>query len=80
MPSPEEIEEAKAIIRADAKHAPLLKAGGVLEGGFLVTHREAKGPHRMLQIQLLTKDHSALQRLVVVDLVDRKIVDSVTPK
>ncbi|MEX0878906.1 MAG: hypothetical protein WEB59_14605 [Thermoanaerobaculia bacterium] len=76
-PSPEEIEEAFAIVRADAEMARIIgRFSADLEGGFLIEEARgtACGPGaRCLLIQVLSPDHSGLIRVMGVDLVKRNI-------
>jgi hypothetical protein len=76
-PSPEEIQDAIAIMRADASVGRILaRTGAVPEGGFVLEEPagSACGPRtRCLQILLLSPDRHGLQRRVVVDLTKRAI-------
>jgi hypothetical protein len=79
QPSPEEIKEAKGLVEKDPEHAKLVKAGGVLEGGFVTeppkeVAPKGKVPHRILQ--LLSADRTKFERIIYVDLTDRKILSS----
>jgi hypothetical protein len=71
-PSPEELEEAYDVIRADRELARLFKRFHVvLEGGFVLEEERGRpcGPGaRCLQIFLLSSDRAGLIRRVVVDL------------
>jgi hypothetical protein len=76
-PTPEEIDEAFEIVRADAEFARAIQRFDAdLEGGFLIEEGRGTpcGPGaRCLLIQLLSKDHSGLIRVMGVDLVKRSI-------
>ena len=75
--SEEELQEAATIIQADAEHARLMRAGGILEGGFIVDGPLGTPPlHRFLQLQVLTADRRGIQRLVIVDLTAGAIASS----
>ena len=71
-PSQEEIDEAVAILRADAYVGRILsRTGGIPEGGFILEERagQACGPRtRCLQILIVSPDRRGLLRRVVVDL------------
>lgn len=76
-PSLEEIEEAMAIVRADAEIARLIRnADGILDGGFEIFEPAGSpcGPGtRCLKIQINTADRLGLIRNVVVDLTRQAI-------
>ena len=76
-PSPEEIAEAFAFVRADAGLASLFaRFSVVLEGGFLLEEDSGMpcGPgSRCIHVLLLSSDRSGLIRHVVVDLGARSI-------
>ena len=76
-PSPEEIEEAFDIVRADAEFAKVIKRfSAELEGGFLIEEGRgtACGPGaRCLLIKIVSPDRSGLIRVMGVDLVRRSI-------
>jgi hypothetical protein len=77
-PSPEEIEEAMDIVRADKEVGRVIEATrAVLDGGFQIFEPAgmACGPgSRCLKIQLLTQDRVGFIRNVVVDLNQQAIV------
>jgi hypothetical protein len=81
--SPEELEVAKNIVRADTEHAKLLSLGGVLEGGFIGDPPRSiiknAGRSRFIEFQLLTADRRRIQRLVYVNLSTDKLVASTKP-
>lgn len=80
QPSREEVEEAKEIMRRDAKLADLLPQG-TLAGGFLERSPPGKErTHRLIEFQLLSKDRKDLLRVIVVDLTDRKVSSVTQPK
>lgn len=71
QPSPEEIQEAQALVMADAELSVIVKrTGGVFEGGFVL--EEPTGScglgTRCLQLLLLSPDRIGLIRRIVVDL------------
>lgn len=71
QPSPEEIQEAQALVMADAELSVIVKrTGGVFEGGFVL--EEPTGAcglgTRCLQLLLLSPDRIGLIRRIVVDL------------
>jgi hypothetical protein len=76
-PSPEEIEEAFSIVRADPEFAKVIKRfSAELEGGFLIEEgrRTACGPGaRCLIVKLVSPDRSGLIRVLGVDLVRQTI-------
>jgi hypothetical protein len=76
-PSPEEIQEAFGLVRADPELARIIRRfRAALEGGFLIEEgrRKACGPGaRCLLVKLLSPDHSGLIRVVGVDLVKLSI-------
>jgi hypothetical protein len=76
-PSPEEIQEAFGIVRADPELARAIQRfRAELEGGFLIEEGRgtACGPGaRCLLVKLLSPDRSGLIRVVGVDLVKRSI-------
>jgi hypothetical protein len=84
VPSPEEIEEAEAIIRTDPELAALMAAASDprVSGGFIL-QREAGHPcgpgSRCLQFDLINVDRAARRntriRYVVVDLRERRLLD-----
>jgi len=83
--SNEEEEEARSIIRADKEHAALIKGGAVFDkGAFVVGPPQnapaTKAPHRYLVTALMSKDESKIERVVTVDLSDKKIARSETRK
>jgi len=71
-PTPEEIEEAKDMVRADAEIARIIdQANAELDGGFILNEDAGKpcGPGtRCIQVQVLTQDRLGFIRWVVVDL------------
>jgi hypothetical protein len=84
QPSPEEIEEAHAIVRADPELARIItRLRADLVGGFLNEERAGRpcGPGtRCVIVQVLSPDHSGLIRFTVVDLVKQRIAySSFTP-
>jgi hypothetical protein len=75
--SEEERQEARQVIRADPEHARMLEAGGVLEGGFVVdAPRRQSMRDRFIQFQILTSNRLGLQRVVIVNLTNRRIAES----
>ena len=79
-PTPEEIAEAKEIVRADVKLERILRATkATMEGGFLLDEAAGKacGPgSRCIQIQMVSSDGYGLVRWVVVDLNKRQMAYS----
>ena len=75
--SEEERREARLLIWANPQHAQMLRAGAIIEGGFVVD-----GPgreswrHRFLLFQLLSSDRQSLQRVVIVNLTTRRIAQT----
>jgi hypothetical protein len=71
-PTPEEIEEAKEMVRADAELSRVIdQAGAQLDGGFILNEAQGRpcGPGtRCVQIQIETADGLGFIRWVVVDL------------
>lgn len=65
--SPEEFEEAVQMVRDEPELARLMDAGGVLDGGFIVTD-PLGSRRRMMQLKLLSADRRSLLRTIVVDL------------
>jgi hypothetical protein len=76
-PTEEEIEEARALVRADMRLGRVLRqTNAQMAGGFLLAEKPGRacGPgSRCLQIQLVSADGFGLVRWVVVDLVKRQI-------
>jgi hypothetical protein len=76
-PSPEEIEEAFQIVRADREFARVIQRfSAELEGGFLIEEGRNTpcGPGaRCLLIKLVSSDRAGLIRVMGVDLVKRNI-------
>ena len=76
-PSPEEIQEAFDVVRADPELAKVIKRfSAELEGGFLIEEgrRAPCGPGaRCLLIKIVSPDRSGLIRVMGVDLVRRSI-------
>lgn len=76
-PTPEEFEEARALVRADLRLGRVLRqTRATMEGGFLLSEKPGKacGPgSRCLQVQMVSSDGMGLVRWVVVDLVKRQI-------
>jgi hypothetical protein len=79
-PTPEEIAEAKDIVRADVKLERILRATkATMQGGFLLDEPAGKacGPgSRCIQIQMVSADGYGLVRWVVVDLNTRQMAYS----
>jgi hypothetical protein len=79
-PTPEEIAEAKDVVRADVKLERILRATkATMEGGFLLDEPAGKacGPgSRCIQIQMVSADGYGLVRWVVVDLNKRQMAYS----
>jgi len=75
-PTPEEIEEAYAMVRADAELARIIdQADAQLDGGFILNEEAGKpcGPGtRCIQVQMLTQDRLGFIRWVVVDLAQER--------
>lgn len=75
--SEEEREEARQIIRSDPKHARLLEADGVIEGGFVVDAPGGQSTRdRFIQFQILTSDRRGLQRVVIINLTTGRVAES----
>ncbi len=76
-PSPEEIAEARDLVRQDPELGRIAaRRNAVFEGGFILEEGRGRrcGPgSRCLQIQLLSPDRAGLVRWTVVDLVKREI-------
>jgi hypothetical protein len=76
-PSPEEIQEAYGIVRADPEFALLFKRFHVVfEGGFVLVEGKGSpcGPgSRCLRVFLLSSDRAGTIRQLVVDLVKEKV-------
>jgi hypothetical protein len=70
--SPEELEEAAAIIRQDLALDRLLDRGAVLDGGFIVSD-PGGSRRRMIQFKLVTADRRTLIRTITVDLTLQRI-------
>jgi hypothetical protein len=79
-PTPEEIAEAKDVVRSDVKLERILRATkATMEGGFLLDEAPGKacGPgSRCIQIQMVSADGYGLVRWVVVDLNKRQMAYS----
>jgi|SRR6188768_3524761 hypothetical protein len=77
QPSPEEIQEAYAIVRADGELSRVIaRFRAELEGGFLAEERRGGlcGPGtRCVLVQLVAPNHAGLIRWTAVDLVKRRI-------
>jgi len=77
QPSPEEIEEAKSIVRADAELSRVMaRFNAELEGGFLAEEKRggACGPGtRCVLVQVVAPHHAGLIRWTAVDLVKQRI-------
>jgi hypothetical protein len=55
----------------------MLEAGGVLEGGFVVDAPMRQSMRdRFIQFQILTSNRLGLQRVVIVNLTNRRIAES----
>jgi hypothetical protein len=80
LSSREERAEGKKLVADYAEHAKLIKAGSLVEGGFAVqTPKDiaaTKVPHRYLEYHLTSADNKTLERVVIVDLSDKKVVSS----
>jgi hypothetical protein len=76
--SPEEFEEAVKIVRADSVLAPVLEAGGVLDGGFIVDDRGGSR-RRLMQLKLLSADRQSTLRTIHVDLTRGTIASVAVP-
>ena len=78
-PTPEEIEEAKAIIAADeALSDAIARTNATVDGGFLLyadQHPACVAPARCLQFDLIPPSKLESVRFVVVDLGSRQIVE-----
>jgi hypothetical protein len=76
-PSPEEIQEAYDIVRADPEFELLFKRFRVIfEGGFILTEEKGRpcGPgSRCLRVFLLSSDRAGTIRQLVVDLVKQQV-------
>jgi hypothetical protein len=70
--SPEEIEEASAIIRQDEALGRLLDQGAVLDGGFIVDD-PGGSRRRMIQFKLVAGDRRALLGTITVDLTLQRV-------
>jgi hypothetical protein len=83
LSSPEEREEGRKIVLAFAEHAKFAKAGALAGGGFAVQTPKGleatKVPHRYLEYHLTSADHKTLERVVIVDLSDKKVASSKAP-
>jgi hypothetical protein len=84
-PSPEEVQEAFATVRADPEFARVYERFNVVhEGGFVLIEGNGKpcGPgSRCLRVFLLSSDRAGTIRQVVVDLVKERVVyDDFTPR
>lgn len=84
-PSPEEIQEAYDIVRADPEFELLFKRFRVIfEGGFILTEEKGRpcGPgSRCLRVFLLSSDRAGTIRQLVVDLVKQQVAyDDFTPE
>lgn len=77
QPSPEEIEEAYAIVRADGELSRVMaRFHAELEGGFLAEEKQGRacGPGtRCVLVQVVAPNHAGLIRWTAVDLVKRRI-------
>lgn len=78
-PTPEEIDEAKAIIAADdALGAAISRTSAEVDGGFLLyadQHPACVAPARCLQFDLIPPSKLESVRFVVVDLASQRIVE-----
>jgi hypothetical protein len=83
LSSAEERAEGKKLAEAFPDHAKLVKAGGHVEGGFVVQPPKGLGatavPHRYLEYHLTSADHKTLERVITVDLSEKKVVLSKAP-
>jgi hypothetical protein len=70
--SPEELEEASAIIRQDEALGQLLDQGAVLDGGFIVDD-PVGSRRRMIQFKLVSGDRRALLRTITIDLTLQRV-------
>jgi hypothetical protein len=77
QPTPEEIEDAKSIVRADAELSRVMaRFNAELEGGFLAEEKRggACGPGtRCVLVQVVAPNHAGLIRWTAVDLVKQRI-------
>jgi hypothetical protein len=77
QPSPEEIEEAKSIVRADPELSRIMKRfSAELEGGFLTEEKPGRacGPGtRCVLVQLVAPHHAGLVRWTAIDLVQQRV-------
>lgn len=71
--SPEELEEASAIVRQDEELGRLLNRGAELQGGFIVDD-PGGSRRRMIQFKLVTQEPRTLLRTITVDLTNQEIV------
>lgn len=75
-PTPEEIEQAYDMVRADPELARIIdQADAQLDGGFILNEEAGKpcGPGtRCIQVQMLTQDRLGFIRWVVVDLAQER--------
>lgn len=78
-PTPEEIDEAKAIIAADdVLGAAISRTSAEVDGGFLLyadQHPACVAPARCLQFDLIPPSKLESVRFVVVDLASQRIVE-----
>lgn len=78
-PLPQEIEEALAIVQADAAISGLAaRSGARIEGGFILfgdQHPACAAPARCLQFDVMSADRIESLRFVVVDLRSKTIVE-----
>ena len=70
--SPEELEEASAIIRQDEAIGRFLDQGAVLDGGFIVDD-PGRPRRRIIQFNLVSGDRRTLLRTITVDLTLQKV-------
>jgi hypothetical protein len=77
--SHEEREEGKKLVESFKEHADIMKAGGLVDGGFRTVAPKGTPstpvPHRYLEYHVTSKDHRLL-RTVIVDLSAKKVISS----
>ena len=77
--SHDEREEGKKLVESYKEHADIMKAGGLVDGGFrTMAPKGSPGtavPHRYLEYHMTSKEHRLL-RIVIVDLSAKKVISS----
>lgn len=85
QPSPEEVENAIAVIRRSEELAEVLRGEVVFEGGFLADPpasmpAEEARRRRLVEIHLLSRDRRELLRVVTVDLSSERVLSVSQPE